>query len=160
MTRILRLLALVVLLGGLARRPDRPAPAPPPADDTRARLVGYALSLVGIPYVRGGRSATGGDCSGTMEHVYLTVTGIDIGGTTFSQYPQLAPTDDPEPGDLAYFWGFSDGDEHVGMVADVNGDGALDLINNGGHQSDMHVDLSFMDDPYFSQHFKGYRRAL
>jgi hypothetical protein len=72
----------------------------------------------------------------------------------------LAPVDNPEPGDLAYFAGFSDGDEHVGMVADVDGDGALDLINNGGHQAAMHVDYAFMDDPYFNQHFKGYRRAL
>lgn len=131
-----------------------------PADDTRAQLVTYALSLQGIPYVRGGRSASGGDCSGTMEHVYLQVTGIDIGGTTFNQYPNLAPVDSPEPGDLAYFWQFSDGDEHVGMVADVNGDGVFDLINNGGLAGDMHVDYSFMSMPYFSEHFKGYRRAL
>lgn len=138
-------------------RAETPASAP---DQARAALVNYALALQGIPYVRGGRSASGGDCSGTMQHIYLTITGIDIGGTTFSQWPQLQPTDDPQPGDLAYFAGFSDGDEHVGMVADVNGDGSDDLINNGGHQADMHVDYSFMDDPYFQQHFKGYRRAL
>jgi cell wall-associated NlpC family hydrolase len=54
------------------------------AAEVRAQLVAYALSLQGIPYVRGGRSATGGDCSGTMQHVYLTVAGVDIGGTTFS----------------------------------------------------------------------------
>jgi cell wall-associated NlpC family hydrolase len=129
-------------------------------NDIRTQLVTYALSLQGIPYVRGGRSANGGDCSGTMQHVYLHITGIDIGGTTFSQWPQLQPVDSPEPGDLAYFAGFSDGDEHVGMVADVDGDGAMDLINNGGHEAQMHVDFRFMDDPYFAEHFKGYRRAI
>lgn len=144
--------------GGAALRAQ--LAAAPAVDDTRAQLVAYALSLQGIPYISGGRSAAGGDCSGTMQHIYLTVTGIDIGGTTFSQWPNLQAIDTPEPGDLAYFAGFSDGDEHVGMVADVNGDGVYDLINNGGHQADMHVDLSFMDDPYFNQHFKGYRRAL
>jgi cell wall-associated NlpC family hydrolase len=124
----------------------------------RAELVNYALSLQGIPYVRGGRSASGGDCSGTMQHVYLHVTGMDIGGTTFSQWPALTPIDNPEPGDLAYFV-YAD-NEHVGMVADVDGDGVYDLINNGGHQAAMHVDYSYMDDPYFNRHFKGYRRAL
>jgi cell wall-associated NlpC family hydrolase len=145
--------------GGAVRAQLEEAPHAAPSS-TRAELVSYALSLVGMPYVRGGRSATGGDCSGTMQHVYLHVTGLDIGGTTFSQWPQLQAVDSPEPGDLAYFAGFSDGDEHVGMVADVDGDGALDLINNGGHQAAMHVDYSYMDDPYFNQHFKGYRRAL
>lgn len=126
--------------------------------DTRAQLVAYALSLQGIPYVRGGRSADGGDCSGTMQHIYLTVAGIDIGGTTFSQYPGLQPTDDPQAGDLWY--GQYSNDQHTGMLADVDGDGQWDLINNGGLSSDMHVDYSFLDNPYFSEHTMGYRRAL
>jgi cell wall-associated NlpC family hydrolase len=127
----------------------------------RAELVDYALGLVGIPYVRGGRSATGGDCSGTMQHVYLAVTGIDIGGTTFSQWPGLEAVDaaDLHPGDLWY--GQYANDQHVGMVAgDLDGDGTLDLINNGGLQDSMHVDYSFMDNPYFYEHTMGYRRAL
>lgn len=132
----------------------------PAADDTRAQLVAYALSLQGIPYVRGGRSAAGGDCSGTMEHIYLQVTGIDIGGTTFSQYPNLQPIAESElqPGDL-WYGQYSD-DQHTGMVADVDGDGRWDLINNGGLQSDMHVDYDFLAIDYFAQHTMGFRRAL
>lgn len=138
-------------------------PAPPtlaPMEATRAQLVKYALSLVGIPYVRGGRSATGGDCSGTMQHIYLHITGIDIGGTTFSQFPGLRPIGPSElqPGDL-WFGQYAD-DQHVGMVADVDGDGAWDLINNGGLESAMHVDYGFAANPYFTDHTMGYRRAL
>lgn len=131
-----------------------------PVDGTRAQLVSYALSLQGIPYVRGGRSASGGDCSGTMQHVYLQVTGIDIGGTTFSQYPGLQPVDETQlqPGDL-WFGQYSD-DQHVGMVADVDGDGRWDLINNGGLASSLHVDMDFMSQGYFADHTMGYRRAL
>lgn len=132
------------------------------ASERRALLVAYAISLEGIPYVRGGRSASGGDCSGTMQHVFLTVAGIDISATTFSQFPALKPIElaQVQPGDLAYFDGFSDGDEHVGMIADVNGDGTWDLINNGGLQHNMHIDYSFLDEPYFNQHLKGFRTAL
>jgi cell wall-associated NlpC family hydrolase len=128
--------------------------------NVRAKLVSYALSLVGIPYVRGGRSASGGDCSGTMQHVYLHVAGVDIGDTTFSQWPQLAVVefDQLQPGDL-WFGQFSD-DQHVGLVADVGGDGRWDLVNNGGLQASLHVDYGFMDNPYFNQHTMGYRRAL
>lgn len=132
------------------------------ASDKRSLLVAYAISLEGIPYVRGGRSASGGDCSGTMQHIFLTVAGIDISATTFSQFPALKPIElaQVQPGDLAYFDGFSDGDEHVGMIADVNGDGTWDLINNGGLQHNMHIDYSFLDEPYFNQHLKGFRTAL
>lgn len=132
----------------------------PTGDSMRQALVAYALRLQGIPYVRGGRSASGGDCSGTMQHIYLTVAGIDIGSTTFSQYPQLQPVDEAElqPGDLWY--GQYADDQHVGMVADVNGDGRWDLINNGGLASNMHTDLDFLSIDYFAAHTMGFRRAL
>lgn len=149
--------ALIFIAPPLATPPTAP---PLAADTTRARLVAYALSLQGIPYVRGGRAADGGDCSGTMEHIYLTVAGIDIGGTTFSQYPGLQPVefDQVQAGDL-WYGQYSD-DQHTGMIADVDGDGRWDLINNGGLVSAMHVDYGFLDTDYFAAHTMGYRRAL
>lgn len=149
------------LLLGMLRWGSLPTAAPISAPaPIRQQLITYALSLDGIPYVRGGRSATGGDCSGTMQHIYLHITGIDIGGTTFSQYPQLVPVDlaAVQAGDL-WFGQYAD-DQHVGMVADVDGDGRWDLLNNGGLQSAMHVDYDFLANPYFSEHTMGYRRAL
>lgn len=145
--------------GGAIRDQLRQAPAPA-TSDTRAQLVDYALSLQGIPYVRGGRSASGGDCSGTMQHIYLTIAGVDIGGTTFSQYPGLQPIElaDAQPGDLWY--GQYADDQHTGMLADVDGDGRWDLINNGGLSSDMHIDYDFLSIDYFNQHTMGFRRAL
>jgi cell wall-associated NlpC family hydrolase len=127
--------------------------------DVRSELVNYALSLQGIPYVRGGRSASGGDCSGTMQHIYLTVTGRDIGATTFSQYPQLEPVgvEELRPGDLWY--GVFPSDEHTGMVADVDGDGRFDLIHNGADAEYMHVTYDFLNT-YLGAHTKGYRRAI
>lgn len=136
------------------------APAATGEAETRAALVAYALSLQGIPYVSGGRSASGGDCSGTMQHIYKTVVGIDIGDTTFSQLPQLRSIDlsEAQPGDLWY--GQYPDDQHTGMLADVNGDGRWDLINNGGLRGDLHVDYDFLSQPYFAEHTIGYRRAL
>lgn len=128
--------------------------------DIRQQLVDYALSLQGLQYVYGGRSTSGADCSGTMQLVYLTVTGKDIGATTFSQFPALQPIGlaDVQPGDLWY--GQYTDDQHVGMVADVNGDGKWDLINNGGLADNMHVDYDFLAEPYFNQHTMGFRRAF
>lgn len=130
------------------------------APDVRQQLVSYALSLQGLPYVYGGRSTSGADCSGTMQLVYLTIIGQDIGATTFSQFPALEPIEleDVQPGDLWY--GQYTDDQHTGMVADVNGDGKWDLINNGGLESSMHVDYDFLSLPYFTEHTMGFRRAL
>jgi cell wall-associated NlpC family hydrolase len=151
-------LALVYLL--TLPPPVAQTPATTSPDARRAALVDYAVSLLGMPYVRGGRSATGGDCSGTMQHIYLTVAGIDIGATTFSQYPQLQPIDEADllPGDL--WFGQYATDQHVGLVADIDGDQRWDLVNNGGLADDLHIDYSFMDMPYFYKHTMGFRRAL
>lgn len=125
----------------------------------RTALVAYALSLRGIPYVRGGRSASGGDCSGTMQHIYLHVLGLDIGATTYDQLPQLTPIafNDLQSGDL-WFGQWPD-DQHVGMVADVDGDGRWDLIHNGADVVYMHVTSDFLNT-YLGEHTIGYRRVL
>lgn len=159
---IVQLLVALVCLEVVSVLSSAPTTAAPSraADTRRAALVAYALSLNGMPYVRGGRSASGGDCSGTMQHIYLTVTGIDIGATTFSQYPQLAPVDlaAVQPGDL-WYGQYSD-DQHTGMIADVDQDGRWDLINNGGLASAMHVDYDFLSQDYFAAHTMGFRRAI
>lgn len=128
--------------------------------ETRASLVAYALALQGMPYISGGRSASGGDCSGTMQYIYKTIVGVDIGSTTFDQLPRLTPIDSSQvqPGDLWY--GQFPDDQHTGMLADVNGDGQWDLIHNGADQSQMHVTYSFLTDSYLGQHTIGFRRAL
>ena len=130
------------------------------ASDKRSSLVAYATSLVGIPYVRGARSASGGDCSGTMQHVYLTVAGIDIGATTFSQYPALKPIELAQVQEADLWYGQYFNDQHTGMIADIDGDGKWDLINNGGLQDTMHIDYDFLNTPYFSDHTMGFRTAL
>lgn len=144
------------------RAQDALQPVEAPASDIRAALVAEALALQGIPYIRGGRSANGGDCSGTMQYIFKTVASIDIGGTTFSQQdnPNLLSINEPalRPGDL-WYGQYSD-DQHTGMVADVDNDGRWDLINNGGLSHNMHVDYDFLSNPYFSEHTMGYRNAI
>lgn len=126
----------------------------------RASLVAAATALIGIPYVRGGRSADGGDCSGTMQFIYKQVTGRDIGATTYSQQANLEAISqqDLEPGDL-WYGQYSD-DQHTGMVADVDGDGKWDLINNGGLADNMHIDYDMLSIPYLADNTMSWRRAL
>ncbi len=88
-------------------------PAPPP--DSRANIaIRAAESYRGVPYVWGGASRRGVDCSGLIMLAY-DAAGIYLPHYSGSQYEDTVrvPLIDIEPGDLL-FYGY-DGDQHVAM---------------------------------------------
>ncbi|MGH9020619.1 MAG: NlpC/P60 family protein [Acidimicrobiales bacterium] len=88
-------------------------PAPPP--DSRAnRAIDAALTFVGVPYVWGGASRSGVDCSGLVMLAYAAA-GIFFPHYSGAMYADTVrvPLWDLRPGDLL-FWGW-DGDQHVAM---------------------------------------------
>jgi cell wall-associated NlpC family hydrolase len=86
---------------------------PPP--DSRANIaINAAMQYLGTPYVWGGASHSGVDCSGLIMLAY------DAAGIAFPHYSgamyedtMRVPLVDIEPGDLI-FYGY-DGDQHVAM---------------------------------------------
>lgn len=84
-------------------------------------LLDNAAQLVGIPYVWGGKSTSGFDCSGFVQYVFKQTYGIDVGGWTVAQ--ESAGTKisvgEAQAGDL-YFWGSPGGTYHV-AIATGNG---------------------------------------
>ena len=88
-------------------------PAPPP--DSRANIaIRAALSYLGVPYVWGGASRAGVDCSGLVMLAY-EAAGIYLPHYSGAQWDdtQRVPLWDIQPGDLL-FYGY-DGDQHVAM---------------------------------------------
>lgn len=71
-------------------------------------LLTFALGFLDTPYVWGGRSAWGLDCSGLTQLVYGAF-GRPCPATRTSSR-RLAPVTDAQPGDLAFFPG------HVGLM--------------------------------------------
>ena len=71
----------------------------------------FALTLLGAPYVWGGRSAWGLDCSGLTQLAYATV-GLALPRDADQQEAALDRVDTPRRGDLAFFPG------HVGLMLD------------------------------------------
>lgn len=49
------------------------------------QVVAEAKKYLGVPYVWGGTTPSGFDCSGLTQYVYKQVTGIDISRTTYTQ---------------------------------------------------------------------------
>jgi cell wall-associated NlpC family hydrolase len=97
------------------------------------QAVAIAKRYLGIPYVWGGSTPTGGfDCSGLVMYVYKQL-GITLDHYAAWQYLEgrrIAP-DDLQPGDLVFWEPKSDGPGHVGMYV---GDGKM---INAPHTGDV-----------------------
>jgi cell wall-associated NlpC family hydrolase len=89
-----------------------PAPVPPPAPTTHADAASIAARYLGVPYVWGGASPSGFDCSGLVMYVYAQL-GVSLPHYTVSQWNATTPipTSALAPGDLVFFDGLS----HVGI---------------------------------------------
>jgi peptidoglycan DL-endopeptidase CwlO len=99
---------------GLVASPAPPpvpvAPSPSGAGHPEAAQI--AAGYLGVPYVWGGASPSGFDCSGLVEYVYAQL-GISLPHYTVSQWNATIPISVSElaPGDLVFF----DGLGHVGI---------------------------------------------
>lgn len=90
-----------------------------PASTTRTgsgnNVVSYAESLIGVPYVYGGTTPSGFDCSGFVQYVYSHF-GVNLPRTTTQQENcgTQIPVSQAQPGDL-YFWGAKGSAYHVAI---------------------------------------------
>ncbi len=77
-----------------------------PDEEARLEMIAYALTLLGTPYIYGGTTANGFDCSGFTTHVYDTV-GVKIGRSSTLQALDgvQVSREDAREGDLLIFTG-------------------------------------------------------
>jgi cell wall-associated NlpC family hydrolase len=78
----------------------------------------FALNQLGVPYVWGGESPQGYDCSGLVQAAYRAV-GIALGRTAQEQFdagPRVRAGAQLEPGDLVFFGASTSDVTHVGIV--------------------------------------------
>jgi cell wall-associated NlpC family hydrolase len=97
------------------------------------QAVAIAKRYLGIPYVWGGSTPTGGfDCSGLVMYVYkqLGITLDHYAAWQFLEGRRIAP-DELQPGDLVFWEPKADGPGHVGMYV---GDGKM---INAPHTGDV-----------------------
>ncbi len=86
---------------------------------SKSDLADFALEFLGLPYIWGGRSSFGYDCSGFVQMLYKQM-GITLPRDATLQIndPRLSELEEPTSGDLI-FWGASrEKIGHVGLYID------------------------------------------
>jgi cell wall-associated NlpC family hydrolase len=119
--------------------------APPPV---YGGAVGIAMQYLGTPYVWGGASPGGFDCSGFVMYVFAQM-GVSLPHNAAAQYGYGTPVsrDQLEPGDLVFF----DGLGHVGIYI-----GGGQFIHSP-HTGDV-VKISSLYDSWYAGTYVGARR--
>jgi cell wall-associated NlpC family hydrolase len=112
--------------------------------------VGIAMQYLGVPYVWGGASPSGFDCSGFILYVYAQL-GVSLPHNAAMQYGYGVPVskDQLQPGDLVFF----DGLGHNGMYI-----GGGQFIH-APHTGDV-VKISSLSDGWYTATWVGARRIL
>jgi gamma-D-glutamyl-L-lysine dipeptidyl-peptidase len=93
---------------------------PQPIKPNRDMLVGDSMQWTNAPYLWGGRTVWGTDCSGFTQVVY-SLNGIQLPRDAYQQATKgetLSFLDETEPGDLAFFDNEDGKIVHVGILLD------------------------------------------
>ena len=118
-----------------------------------ARLLNIALRFGGVPYVWGGATPAGFDCSGFVQYVFGQV-GVNLPRTADVQYElgRKVMKTDLQPGDLVFFETYEPGVSHDGIYV---GDDRFVAANSG-----TGVAVAALSDPYWSSRYLGARRLF
>lgn len=120
--------------------------------DRYSSVVGIAEQYIGVPYVWGGESPKGFDCSGLVAYVYAQV-GVTLAHYTVAQYNYpdsvSVPRSQLEPGDLVFFAGLG----HVGIY--VGGGNFIHAPHTGSS-----VRIDSLSEGWYASEYDGAKRIL
>jgi len=92
-----------------------PVPGIPLPGDLGGRIIQLAHVWLGVPYLFGGCSRAGVDCSCLVQNVYAAA-GVRLPRVAVDQFNATLPIGDPQPGDLVFFANtYTPGISHVGV---------------------------------------------
>lgn len=118
------------------------------------RIIATAKKYIGVPYLWGGESPSGFDCSGFVQYVFKA-HGISLNRTCETQYKhgKYVSKSNLKPGDLVFFQNtYKAGISHVGIYI---GDGKFIHAS-----SSKGVTISNLSSSYYTSHYYGARRIL
>lgn len=124
------------------------------SNPTIQSVIDTAESFLGLPYVWGGTTPSGFDCSGFVQYVYGQ-NGYSLTRTTYTQWDNdgtYVSKSDLQPGDLVYF-GSGGSPTHVGLYV---GDG---MMIHSPRTGDV-VKFSTIESGYYADCYMGAKRIV
>lgn len=116
-------------------------------------IIQTSKRFQGVPYLWGGDTPQGFDCSGFTQYVFR-LNGIKLPRTADAQY-QIGISvsyDNLQPGDMVFFSTYAPGPSHNGIYI---GNGLF--INSS---SSLGVSIARMDNPYWAARYIGAKRII
>jgi cell wall-associated NlpC family hydrolase len=115
-------------------------------------VVSLALQYLGVPYLWGGATPSGFDCSGLVQYVYAQL-GVSLPHNTVAQWNDRiavsVPRDQLQPGDLVFFNKL----DHVGIY--IGGGYIIDAPHTG---TDVRIDS--LSEGWFAANYDGAKRIV
>jgi LysM repeat protein len=127
------------------------APTSTTTIDVATQIIAAAKSLIGIPYVWGGSTTSGFDCSGFIYYV-ANKAGKTVPRTSAAgYYDRSYYVDSPKSGDLVFFQNtYKQGISHIGFYLNEN-----QFI----HADEKHgIMISNLHSAYYTAHFAAFKR--
>ncbi|MBB6452271.1 cell wall-associated NlpC family hydrolase [Salirhabdus euzebyi] len=112
-------------------------------------LISIAKSYLGTPYVWGGESPSGFDCSGFLQYVFKK-KGYHLPRTVTDLWNATVSVNSPSVGDIVFFETYKPGPSHAGIYL---GNGSFIHAGNSG------VTISHMSTSYWDQRYLGAKRV-
>jgi hypothetical protein len=152
--------AQLVLHAALSVSSPLPVEMPGPYPSPPGNVVRAALAYLGVPYVSGGESLQGLDCSGLIYRVFHDEAGLDLPRGVQALFTSGPPAASPlHIGDLVFFdtsaHAIPAAATHVGIYA-----GAGAFVHAASEGSRTGVIVSALSNPYYRNRFLGARRFV
>lgn len=115
-------------------------------------ILDIANQYIGVPYIFGGSTPSGFDCSGFTRYVY-SAAGIDLPRSADEQYDvgYSVSMANLQPGDLVFFSTYDSGISHVGIY--IGNHQFINAASDG-------VSISDMDSSYWAARYIGAKRVM
>ena len=113
-------------------------------------IISVAKRLLGVPYVWGGTTTRGFDCSGFIQYVFAQ-KGITIPRTVSEMWNYGVPVEKPSIGDVIFFETYKPGPSHAGIYI---GDGMFAHTD-----ADKGVAISKLSNSYWKARYLGAKRV-
>ncbi|TWI59816.1 C40 family peptidase [Halalkalibacter nanhaiisediminis] len=129
------------------------AGSPAPAEATNSfnvmNLVADASEQLGVPYVWGGTTTAGFDCSGFLQYIFAK-SNVSIPRTVASMWEVGTSVGEPRIGDLVFFTTYAPGASHAGIYI-----GNGQFVHSG---SSTGVTIANMSTKYWNDRYIGAKR--